>query len=573
MSGSSFESLAPGRVLIVDDEESVADLFREFLVGLGHEVEACATGRAALEAFDRFQPDAVLTDLNLDREMSGFDVMKAVKERNEHIPIIVVTGFASVDTAIQALRDGAYDYIVKPCNLEELDKLLGRALESKRLAETNRNLMAELTAKNEVLERHELELREKVRLATWQMTTLFEMSKEIGADLSLEFRSGRVCEKARVLTGGQRAVLFLRSEEGEDYRLWARSGVPAIAGIEPQAGSEGPLFVEGEGLNGLVVLQQTALRRSGRSFYVELQMPELVAGDPESLLVVPLVAEGRVIGALDVLGKPGGFSQDDEDFLSLFASSAAILISNALLYEKTLELDRLKSEFVAVVSHEIRTPLASIRGSLELLADERYWEIQPQQVKFLRMAQANSDRLLRLINDILDFSKLESSSLPMTKSINQIGMVIGDVVENLRTLFEERGVRLTLSVPDDMPPAEFDEHRIAQVVTNLISNAIKFSPTDGSIEVSIEHDGVVARVAVRDHGEGIAPRDLSRLFKKFSQVDSSSTRKAGGTGLGLVICKGIVEAHGGTIGVDSHLGEGSTFTFTLPLCVDPARTA
>jgi two-component system sensor histidine kinase ResE len=142
---------------------------------------------------------------------------------------------------------------------------------------------------------------------------------------------------------------------------------------------------------------------------------------------------------------------------------------------------------------------------------------------------------------------------------------------NLKTLIEERRIQLDVRMASDLPDVMLDPHRITQVVTNLLSNAIKFSPVDGRIEVVAEAGENRVRIDVRDFGEGIAARDLPKLFQKFSQVDSAATRRHGGTGLGLVISKGIVEQHGGEISVDSRLGEGSTFTFTLP-AAEPSLT-
>ena len=282
------------------------------------------------------------------------------------------------------------------------------------------------------------------------------------------------------------------------------------------------------------------------------------------MLAVPLAAEMETTGVLVVINKPGGFTADDENFMALFASQSAIAIRNSQLFEHTKSLDRLKSEFVAVVSHEIRTPLTSVKGSIELLSDDRYFKNSDQQQKLLTIALANAERLLVLINDILDFSKLESASLPMSIERQRLEPVVHQAAHNLRTMLEEKRIHLEVGLSPEMPDLMLDANRIAQVLTNLLSNAIKFSPAGARIDVSAElRDGGV-RVGVRDHGEGIAAENLPKLFRKFSQVDSSATRKAGGTGLGLVISRGIIEQHGGRIWVESTVGEGSTFYFTLP---------
>jgi signal transduction histidine kinase/FixJ family two-component response regulator len=552
------EPALPGRILVVDDEAAVADVFRDFLTLMGgHEVETRPSGQAALDAFATFRPDVVLTDLNLDTAMSGLDLMRRLKAIEPELPVILVTGQVSIQSAIDALREGAYDYITKPCDLEELGQLLGRALAARRLTETNRELVKELTQANAILSRHESELRERIHVATWRMRTLFELSKEIAQDLGFTFRSQLACEKARQLTGGAASALFVRAEDGEAFRLRAASGLDAAL---PELA-----FEDGQGLCGAVAGQQTPVRRSGRDFHAQLGIGYLTAANPEGVLVVPLVADNRALGVLLVLGKAGGFTQDDEDILALFASSAAVALSNSMLFEKTLELERLKSDFVAVVSHELRTPLAVVIGNLELLSDDRFWKLEPQQAKFLSAASTNSHRLLHLINDILDFSKLEAASLPMTRSPNELGEVVRQAAENLRRLFEEREINLDVAIPEDLPLAEIDEQRIAQVLTNLISNAIKFSPAGAPVTVSVTHDGSVATVRVTDQGEGIRREDMPKLFKKFSQLDSKSTRKAGGTGLGLAISRGLIEAHGGAIWAESEPGQGSTFAFTLPL--------
>ena len=205
-----------------------------------------------------------------------------------------------------------------------------------------------------------------------------------------------------------------------------------------------------------------------------------------------------------------------------------------------------------------------MKGAVELLTDERYFKNNDQQIKLLTIAHANAERLLLLINDILDFSKIEAASLPMTLERQRLEPVVQQAAHNLRTLLEERRIRLEIEIAAGLPDAMLDAHRVGQVLTNLLSNAIKFSPAGERIRIEATGDEREVRVAIVDHGDGIAARDLPKLFRKFQQIDSGSTRKVGGTGLGLVICKGIVEQHGGRIGVESEPGQGSTFWFTLP---------
>ena len=550
------------RVLIVDDEPSVVDVFQEFLVSQGYDLYVAVNGEEAQRLIPQLKPDIILTDINLPG-LSGLEVMRFAKRLDPEVAVIVVTGYASASSAIDALRQGAYDYITKPFDLDEVHQIVERGIATRRLKAINQQLLEELRQKNQILERHEQELRERVSLATQQMRTLYDVGKEISANLELEPRLNLICARAAGLSGARAAVLFLKQSELEEFCATAAYGVDLVS---PQEGA--PLLEPG-GPVGASLHEQRAVRHACDPGAPELEVPGIAGATFRSLMAVPMIAEGQGIGVLVVLDKAEGFSDDDESFLALFASQAAIAVRNSQLFEHTKSLDRLKSEFVAVVSHEIRTPLTSVKGALELLSDDRYFQNGEQQIKLLTIAHANAERLLVLINDILDFSKLESASLPMSIERLQLGPVVEQAAHSLRTVLEQHRVHLDIVIAPDLPELMLDASRIAQVLTNLLSNAVKFSPAGGRIELSAESWEGAVRIGVRDYGEGIGPHDLPKLFRKFSQIDSSATRKAGGTGLGLVICKGIVEQHGGKIWVESTAGEGSTFYFTLPL-VEPA---
>ena len=553
----SPEGDAAARVLIVDDEPSVAEVFHEFLASQGYTLSLAPSGEEAVKQLAEFRPDMILTDLNLPG-LSGLEVMRAAKAVDPEVCVVVVTGYASASTAIDALRQGAYDYVTKPFDLDDVFQIVERGIANRRLKILNRRLLEELRQKNEILREHEHQLRERVRVATQQMTSLYEVGKEISADLELDGRMAIICSRAAGMSGASAALIYLRQEQSDAFVPAAAHGVSLTTGDGP-----GAAFAVGEGLLGASARDQLAVRVEAAEGAPPIAAPG-VTGGCRSVLATPLVDEAQVIGVLAVIDKPGGFSADDESFMALFASQSAIALRNAQLYERTRSLDRLKSEFVAVVSHEIRTPLTSVKGAVELLADEHYFTNTEQQMKLLTIAHANAERLLVLINDILDFSRLESSSLPMSLELQRLEPIVGQVAQNLRTQLEERGLVLETRLSSALPDVMIDGHRIAQVLTNLMSNAIKFSPAGGRIEITAEPWNGCLRVGVRDQGEGIAPQDLPKLFRKFSQIDSSATRKAGGTGLGLVICKGIIEQHGGQMAVESTPGEGSTFFFMLP---------
>ena len=227
-------------------------------------------------------------------------------------------------------------------------------------------------------------------------------------------------------------------------------------------------------------------------------------------------------------------------------------------------VDEMKSHFVSTVSHELRTPLTSIAGSLGLLAGGAAGELPDKAMRLIAIAQANSQRLVRLINDILDIEKIESGKMVLEMVPLDLRDVALQSVESVRGMADGLGARLTLA---DGPPVPIrgDSDRLIQVVVNLLSNAVKFSPPGGEVAVMVEPARRIARLSVRDHGPGIPEEFRSRIFSKFAQADGSPTRAKGGTGLGLAIAREIAERHGGRLWFESDLGDGATFHLDLPL--------
>lgn len=240
--------------------------------------------------------------------------------------------------------------------------------------------------------------------------------------------------------------------------------------------------------------------------------------------------------------------------------------------EKLRESDRHKTEFFSNVSHELRTPLMMILSPLDQILKRNEAALSERTQSLLNVASTNASRLLKLINQLLDFSKLEAGHLKLRRHRVEIGAVIGQLVEAAAPLAEQRGLSLSADVQPDLPVTAADEEKLDTIVTNLISNAIKFTPRGGSVVVKAGLDASGAerclRISVIDSGIGIAPEDLGRLFQRFSQIDGSTSREFAGTGLGLALAKELVELHGGAIQVDSQPGRGSCFWFTLPISDD-----
>jgi signal transduction histidine kinase len=227
------------------------------------------------------------------------------------------------------------------------------------------------------------------------------------------------------------------------------------------------------------------------------------------------------------------------------------------------EANRLKTEFVSMVSHELRTPLTSIQGYAELLLEDQ--RITEEQRETLTIVKKNSDRLLGLVNDLLDLSRMEAGKLDLHRANLDLARLIPQVTGSLRPLIDAKRQRLKLDLSEALPAVWADQDRVTQILTNLISNAHKYTLAEGNITVAARQDDGFVRVDVSDTGIGLSPEDQAQLFTKFFRAHERSPQAGGGTGLGLVICRLLVELHGGRITVSSAPGQGSTFSFSLPV--------
>lgn len=232
------------------------------------------------------------------------------------------------------------------------------------------------------------------------------------------------------------------------------------------------------------------------------------------------------------------------------------------------EYEQLKSDFVSTVSHELRTPLTSMRGALGLVLSGAAGPLSPQGQELLRIANQNTERLIRLINDILDIEKIESGTIAVRRDRCDLRTVIETTIAGVHGYAMVHRARVTLRASGTAEVIG-DQDRLIQVFTNLLSNAIKFSPADGEVTVTLDVENEVARVSVRDQGPGIPAEFQPRIFGKFQQAESSSSRRHGGTGLGLAIARAIVERHEGHIHFRTAAGAGTTFVVELPCCAPP----
>jgi signal transduction histidine kinase len=467
---------------------------------------------------------------------------------------------------IKALSDGAARIgsgdLDQRISIDTGDELEGLADQFNDMAGRLRESYADLEKKVEI-RTHEL------AQSVEELQALGEVSQTVNSSLDIETVLSTIVAKAVQISDADAGSIYVFDEPAQEFKLSATHAMPAtlIADIRRIR-----LLAQGNALGRAMVerrpIQIADLRELNRS---PLQEAVTRAGY-RAVIAVPLLRPDHVVGSLIVRRKqPGLLPQVTVDRLQTFAAQSVIAIQNARLFheieEKSRQIElesRHKSQFLANMSHELRTPLNAILGYTELILDNIYGETQPKMRSVLERVQINGRHLLGLINDVLDLSKIEAGQLKLTLADYSLEEVVRTVFTGVEALAANKGLAFKTEISPDLPRGRGDERRIAQVLLNLTGNAIKFTDT-GEVTINASaHDGTFM-VAVRDTGPGIDQADQTRIFGEFQQVDASSTRTKGGSGLGLSIAKRIVELHGGRIWVESKPGTGSIFSFSLPV--------
>jgi signal transduction histidine kinase len=300
---------------------------------------------------------------------------------------------------------------------------------------------------------------------------------------------------------------------------------------------------------------------SGR--YTEETLRAIRAADPKSMIVAPLVARERLVGIIALISssKSRLYGPRDVRLAEELARRAALSIDNARLFSEAQRAVKTREDLLAIVSHDLKNPLANIELAVNLLRG--FKRIDTSEVKeFVNKVQRSADQMEILIADLLDFARIQSGTFSVVASADRLSDVLIPVMDRMRPLAEAKGQTLEGDLPSSLPYVAIDAHRIGQVVSNLISNAIKFTPQAGVIRISARQQDQKIVVSVTDTGPGIPQEHLSKIFERFWQTPGTKQK---GSGLGLSIAKGIVEAHGGTIWAESQSGKGSSFCFTMPV--------
>jgi K+-sensing histidine kinase KdpD len=533
-------------ILVVDDDHDFLVIIRQILEKKGYEIKTAPSAGEALALLKASFFNVTILDISLP-DADGTELLPGIMELHPEIIAIMLTGHSSVRNAVQSLNRGAFAYLEKPVDPENLLSVISRGLEKQRLVMENRKLVNEL-------ERH-----------SRVTNTLLSVSQAVAQTLDLQKIIDSALEKVAQCTGLEASFVYLRNKD--ILKLTGKHG------LSMKTVSEMPKEITySSGIIKNILEQASAIIIEDLAKCTDPDLAFLCSSGYRSFAGISLTIVGESIGILGVATDfNNSFGQNNMELLTGIGREIAIAVRNAQLYEEASsakalrELDTMRTEFLANVSHELRTPLAVIKGSANSLLQPDVIFDEETRREFLVSIDKDADILTRLVDDLLMISRLEADALQVTKKPHKLDDVIYGIEDRLNNITMKH--RLHIDIPKDLPLIELDEVRIGEVLTNLVENAIKFSDDNTNITISAAYKGKdkAVVVSVADEGIGIPPELHKKIFERFFQGNGRKAGRRKGAGLGLAICQGIVETHGGKIWVESQTGKGSKFSFSLPV--------
>ena len=484
-------------ILVVDDEKPIREGCHRVLTGKGYEVVGAENGQIALDLLAERAIDIVLLDLKMP-VMGGEEILGIIRETYPDIPVIIITGHGTVDTAVVCMKNGAYDFITKPFQIDQFLLTITRAAEKRRLEQR------------------------AARLKEENMRNLYDLNLEKSR---LKTIINQMANGVMVTNRNLEVVLH-------------NPALMRLLEISTQV--QGPIPISD-------IIMDTPLIET---------LKQILTGEsaPQGSVVSQEIGAGR--NTLRAISAPA-LGPDN-------AVDGTVTVLEDITTFK--QLDEMKSDFVNMVAHELRSPLVSIRQINSVLIEGLAGPLDEKQEGFVRRGMNKIDSLLDLINDLLDVAKIEAGKMVQHRVPTDVGQLIEDTVALMDPRAREQGIVLTYSC-EGLKPVLADPKNMEEVINNLVSNAINYSPEGGRVAITAQGLGEYMEIKVADTGVGISQEELPKIFDKFYRVKHPKTRQVMGTGLGLSIVKGVVEAHHGSIDVESVLNQGTTFRVLLPMIV------
>ena len=485
-------------ILVVDDEKGIREGCRRILIGEGYAVDVAENGKQALEMAKAKSYDLLLVDLMMP-VMGGIELMEEVRQLDQEIIMIVITGFATVETAVEAMKHGAYDYIPKPFTPEQLVSVLNRGLERRRLSIEAEKLREERDQK------------------------LLEVASEKS--------------KLHTIVNSMADGIIVINRERQ-LVLWNPALIKMLnLNVKLEPGKDIDEIIREKHL---IEIINKAFSPDSSQYTVFSEEIELTGAESKILMV-------NVACVRDEQGRDLGVVSTFRDITGL------------------KEVEEVKSQFVTMVAHELRAPLAAVEGYLTAYLTGVAGTDPQFNRQMLERARLRAQSLMELVNDLLQFARLESKKVARKKELLDMADIVINTVELMRQQGASKDLIFQLDIPEKLPLIEADRTEMEQLITNLVSNAIKYNVKNGKVIVSAIPNTHFLNIKVTDTGIGIEEESLPCIFDEFYRVQGPKTRYTTGTGLGLAIVKRIVESHFGLIEVESKVDKGTTFTVKLPL--------
>jgi signal transduction histidine kinase/AmiR/NasT family two-component response regulator len=514
----------PGQkqILVVDDDEFIRDLLTSWLEFRGYQVKCAKNGREALQLRQQTHFDLILLDIKMP-EMNGYEVLKQLRADNNTTPVVVMSALSDANSVVACIKLGAEDYLSKPIESELLWARITASLEKQHYQDMQQAWLEDLN----LLEQIDQELN----------TTL---DRTAVSELTLHWTAQKTDAVTSLIGSVDGNLLKLRAALGFDGQVNQSIALSAL-GIDKNQEK----------------ITQKPLSENGR-----------LHPQASYRITIP-INRNTVIKDIIIVDTAKPVPDTAMRFLKRLSTHIAIALHNAQLYADVQAANQAKSNFVATVSHELKNPLTAIQSYTYMLQRQIHNMTAEKQKEYLKFIHEGAERIHNLALELDDITQIETGQFRLTVEDVSFQTILDDVLTLMEPQIAARQQTMQLDLPQKLPLVQADAKRLSQIMVNLISNACKYTPDAGQIDISARHitNGAspMLYVAVKDNGIGITPENQAHVFRQFFRADDTQVKNVRGTGLGLNITKKLVELQGGEIGFNSEYTQGSTFFFTIPV--------